>query len=77
MGDGTKTGKGITLQTQSYTIKENVYIMAVLDLKFNIRSTIHMQRALPTIYIKTQSVKKIYPYLSSYIIDSMKYKFSI
>ena len=30
MGDGTKSNKGLTLQTQSFTIKECVFIISIL-----------------------------------------------
>jgi hypothetical protein len=75
MGDGTKSGKGITLQTQSFTIKEVVYIVSVLIHKFNLECSIHMQRNQPTIYIKSRSIKKIKPKLLPYVFPSMKYKF--
>jgi LAGLIDADG DNA endonuclease family len=38
MGDGTKTGNGMVLQTQSFTIKECVFIISVLIHKFWLRT---------------------------------------
>jgi hypothetical protein len=76
MGDGTKSGTGLTLQTQSFTIKEVVFIINVLIHKFNLDCNIHMQRNQPTIYIKSKSIKKIKPNLLPYIFPSMKYKIS-
>uniref|UniRef100_UPI0028E0A35A hypothetical protein n=1 Tax=Perenniporia fraxinea TaxID=1350006 RepID=UPI0028E0A35A len=74
MGDGTKSYKGITLQTQSFTIPECVFIISVLIHKFGLNCNIHMQRNQPTIYIKSKSVKKIKPYILPYMCSSMKYK---
>ena len=49
MSDGTKTYKGLTLQTQSFTVKEVVYIMSILMYKFDLNCSLHMQRKQPTI----------------------------
>ena len=76
MGDGTKSGRGLTLQTQSFTIKECVFIISVLIHKFNLDCNIHMQRNQPTIYINSKSMEKIKPYLLPYIFPSMIYKIS-
>jgi hypothetical protein len=56
MGEGTKSGTGLTLQTQSFTIKEVVFIINVLIHKFNLDCNIHMQRNQPTIYINSKSI---------------------
>lgn len=74
MGDGTKTYHGITLQTQSFTIKEVAFIVSVLIYKFDLNCSIHMQRKMPTIYIGTKSMQKLQPHILPYICESMKYK---
>ena len=51
MGDGSKSGNAIILQTQSFTVKEFVFIISILIHKFNLDCSIHMQRNQPTIYI--------------------------
>ena len=76
MGDGTKgRGGGLTLQTQSFTVQEVVFIISVLICKFNLKCSLHMQRNQPTKYISVKSMKEIYPKLKPYIIPSMEYKF--
>jgi hypothetical protein len=77
MGDGTKAHKGLVLQTQSFTIKEVIYIVNVLTLKFNLKCSIHMQRNQPTIYISSKSMTKIQPYILPYFCNSMRYKLEI
>nr|YP_009690281.1 LAGLIDADG homing endonuclease [Fomitiporia mediterranea]QEG57061.1 LAGLIDADG homing endonuclease [Fomitiporia mediterranea] len=75
--EGTKTSKGCTLQTQSFSIKEVVFIINILIYKFNLKCSIHMQRNLPTIYIGARSMQKLQPYILPYVCDSMKYKLHI
>ena len=74
MGDGTKAGNAIYLQTQSFTVEECVFIISVLKYKFNLNCNIHMQRKQPTIYISAKSMKQIKAQLLPYFLPSMVYK---
>jgi heme/copper-type cytochrome/quinol oxidase subunit 1 len=76
MGDGSKAGNGLYLQTQSFEIKECVFIISVLIYKFDLICNIHMQRNQPTIYISAKSIKKIKKELIPFFIPSMMYKLS-
>jgi heme/copper-type cytochrome/quinol oxidase subunit 1 len=77
MSDGTKTYKGLTLQTQSFTVKEVVYIISIFIYKFDLNCSLHMQRKQPTIYISSNSMIKLQPHILPYFCDSMKYKLFI
>lgn len=77
MGDCTKAGKGLYLETQSFTVKDCVFIISVLTYKFNINCNIHMQRNQPTIYISAKSILKIRANLLPYFIPSMLYKLNL
>ena len=63
MGDGTKSGTGLTLQTQSFTVKECAFIISIFIYKFNLKlnlklkCSLHMQRNKPTIYINRKTMK--------------------
>jgi hypothetical protein len=59
MGDGTKSGTGIVLQTQSFTVKKCVFIISVLMYKFDLVCNLYMQINQPTIYINSKYIKKI------------------
>lgn len=72
--DGTKTYKGITLHTQSFTIKEVVFIINILIYKFNLKCSLHLQRNQPTIYISSKSMENLQPQILPYFCKSMKYK---
>ncbi len=69
-------GSGIILNLQAFTTKELILLMNVFKIKFNIDCTLYKSRNKYNIYIKTESVKLIYPYIKPYIISNMKYKLS-
>lgn len=75
--DGSKAGKGIYLQTQSFTIKECAFIISVLNYKFDLICNIHMQINQPTIYISTNSIEKIKLKILPFLLPSMYYKLNI
>ena len=77
MGDGCKLNKGLTLQTQSFTVQECVFIISILIHKFNLKCSIHMQRNQPTIYISSKSMEKLRPLILPYMCNSMVYKLGI
>jgi hypothetical protein len=70
---------GLVLQTQSFTVKECVFIINVLIHKFDLKCSLHMQRNKPTIYISSaaKSMQKLIPKILPYIIPSMQYKLHI
>ena len=74
MGDGTRVNKGLTLQTQSVTVQECVFIISILIYKYDLKCSIHMQRNQPTIYISSKSMKKLRPLILPFMCTSMKYK---
>ena len=77
MGDGTRLNKGLTLQTQSFTVQECVFIISILIHKFNLKCSIHMQRNQPTIYISSKSMEKLRPLITPYMCNSMMYKLGV
>lgn len=75
MCDGTYSS-GVTLQTQCYSIKDVVFIVNVLIIKFNLNCNIHPigRNNQWVIYIKSKSIKKNLNNLLPYIDNTMKYK---
>lgn len=73
-GDGTRNS-GIKLQTQSFSLQENVLLINMLILKFDLECSLHRQRNQYIIYIKKNSIKKNIHLLLPHIPETMKYKF--
>lgn len=74
MSDGSKAGNAMYLQTQSFTIKECVFIISILIYKFDLKCNIQLQRNKPTIYIYVKSMKQIRNKLLPFFLPSMIYK---
>ena len=74
MADGNKIGRGLTLQTQCFTVKECVFIVSILIHKFDLKCSIHMQINQPVIFISAKSIKKIKAKLLPYFAPFMIYK---
>jgi hypothetical protein len=87
MGDGSKSGKGIILCTDSFSVEEVVLLMNILLIKYGIFSTINYNTSIspcdklkekkckvPRIYINGKNLDKIRPFIKSYILDCFLYK---
>lgn len=74
MGDGSKRNKGITLCTDSFSFKDVVLLMNILKVKFDIDSTLHLEKHKPRIYINRKGLVKILPFVKPYFIDHFLYK---
>jgi LAGLIDADG DNA endonuclease family len=77
MGDGSKRNKGITLCTDSFRINEVVILINILKIKYDINSTIHMEKYKPRIYINNKELNKILNYIKPYFIENFLYKISL
>jgi heme/copper-type cytochrome/quinol oxidase subunit 1 len=75
MCDGYFTSKGLTINFQSFTVKELIFFINILKIKFDIDCSLHKSINSYTIYIKVKSVEMLYPKIKQYIIPSMRYKF--
>lgn len=74
MGDGSKNGTGLILNTQCFSIKECVQIIGILNYKYGLICNIFMQRNFPIIYITGKSMRNLKPHIFPYMIPSMHYK---
>jgi hypothetical protein len=77
MGDGSKKNKGVVLCTDSYSIMEVIILMNILKIKFDINTTIYMEKGKPRIFINKKELIKIVDNIKPYFIDSFLYKLSL
>jgi hypothetical protein len=67
-------GGGLYLNTQSFSIIDNVRLINLLMIKYGCKCTLHYQRGLPLIYISARSIRKLSPILGPIIVPSIRYK---
>jgi LAGLIDADG DNA endonuclease family len=77
MCDGTKAGNAMYLQTQSFSVKDCVFIISIFIYKFDLDCNIHFQRNQPVIYISTKSMINIRAKLLPFLLPSFLYKLNI
>lgn len=76
MDDGClhSTGYGFYLCTHSFTKDEVLLLCSVLQDKFGLVSSIHLERGKPKIYIKARSLNPFCSLVPPYFHKSMVYK---
>ena len=62
----------MTLNTQSFSVVDNVRLINVLTVKFNCKCTIHMQRGLLPLgavkYISAKSMRQVLPLVQPHMV---------
>ena len=51
--------------------------MNILKIKFNINTTIHLEKHKPIIYINKNELSKLLPYIIPYFVKNSLYKLSL
>ncbi len=78
MGDGSFTGKGLLLCTDSFSIKEVVILINIIIIKYNINCSIqYSTKKYPRIYIGKNSMFKLRKLVLPHMHESMLYKLGI
>lgn len=77
MGNGARRNNGgIILCTDSFSIKEVIILMNILNIKFNIKSSIHIDNKIPRIYINKNNLSfikyKLIPHFSNNYLYKIK-----
>lgn len=74
MGDGSKKNKGIVLCTDSFSYKEVVILMNILKIRYDINTSIYLEKNKPRIYINEWELGKILHKIKPYFVKSFLYK---
>jgi hypothetical protein len=77
MGDGTKNRHGLTISTESYSIKDTVKLLNVLIVKYRLECSIRKHSIGYNIYIKEKSMPLLRNLVKPYMHSSMLYKLRV
>lgn len=76
MDDGSKDGKCLRINSQSFSYPDNLLLKNILEGKFRIRTNIHQDKGLFRLWIKSESMKRLRKIVLPFIVSSMFYKLS-
>ena len=76
MDDGSKVSQGLKLCTNSYTYSECLYLIQILNNKFELKASVQLAGAKDQyiIYIWKESMSLLREIVNPYIIPEMRYK---
>lgn len=74
MGDCTKLNQGLSICTESYSIKDNLRLLNVLIIRYNLYCTLHKRNDNYRIYIQKNSMPFLCAIVKPYIVKTMDYK---
>ena len=74
MDDGSRDGRQLRINSQSFSKRENLFLQDILDAKLGIKSALNRDKDKYRLRIKDQSMKKLVQLVEPHIIPSMLYK---
>lgn len=77
MDDGSFTGFGVKLATDSFTQEEVLRLIEILKTNFNLKANLQCQNSRWRIYIPKSSMPVLIPIIEPYMAPSMKYKLGL
>jgi hypothetical protein len=77
MDDGSKQGKGLHLNSYSFSSECIDRLVNHLQIKFGLKCSIHLKESKPRIFIWTESMDLLRYHVQSYMHSSMMYKLGL
>lgn len=77
MDDGSKQGKGLHLNTYSFSLESIDRLLNLLEMKFELKCSIHFKENKPRIYISAESIDLLKSLVISHMHFSMLYKLGL
>lgn len=74
MDDGTRSRSAVYLNTQQFSIEEQLLLQRLLKRSFNIDSTLNRDKQYWRLRIRTESTKKLVRIVSPFIVPCFQYK---
>ncbi|MBI4038326.1 hypothetical protein HY387_01640 [Candidatus Daviesbacteria bacterium] len=75
MDDGSKSYSSIYLNTQQFSLDEQIQLINILKKQLGIESTLNKDKIYYRIRIRTQSVKRFIGLVKEFVLEEFKYKF--
>lgn len=76
-GDGTYTGSGLRLCTDSFTLHDCIRLINVLIIRYRLDATLHIGRGKYRVYIPKSSMPLLISLVYPYMIASMLYRLGL
>ena len=77
MDDGSKDGRQLRINSQSFSREENETLISILKAKFGIVATLNRDKDRFRLRVKASSMSIVRQITAPYIIPSMRYKLSL
>ena len=74
MDDGSKTYSSVYLNTQQFTLDEQLYLVGLLKKQFGIESRLNKDKSYFRIRILTKSSKKFINLIEPHVLEEFRYK---
>ena len=75
--DGTRHSSGVRIATNCFTKEEVELLVKALEIKFNLKSSIHKNGINHQLYIKKESMVLLRKLILPYFISNMYYKLGL
>ena len=77
MDDGSKQGQGLHLNTYGFDMDSVNRLVHTLEVKFNLKCSIHSHKKGPRIYIRKISMSHLRELVTPHMVPSIMYKLSL
>jgi hypothetical protein len=77
MDDGTRKKPGVRIATNCFTKQEVELLKLTLEIKFNLKSSLHKNNDKYQLYIKQESIPLLRELVLPYFVPSMLYKLGL
>lgn len=74
MDDGSKSRSSIYLNTQQFTVEEQIKLIKILKNQFGLESTLNKDKIYFRIRVRSESSKKMVKIIKDYILPEFRYK---
>lgn len=74
MDDGAADGGQLRINTQSFTVAENLALASLLERKFGLKVTLNYDKGRPRLRCRAVSMERLAELVREYVLPEMRYK---